>query len=50
MDDKQRVEVNECMPLIIASPNQFPTPKYRQAGAIVYLPSYSVVSAAQDES
>ena len=50
MDDKQRVEVNECMPLIIASPNQFPTPKYRQAGAIVYQPSYSVVSAAQDES
>jgi hypothetical protein len=47
MDDKQRVETNECMPLIIASPNQFPTPKYRMSGAIIYNPTYAVIASAQ---
>ena len=46
-DDKQRVTTDECMPLIIASPNQFPTPKYRQAGAIVYQPTYAKVASQQ---
>jgi len=47
-DNKQRLTLDECMPLVIASPNQFPTPKTRQAGAILYQPSYSVVADQQN--
>jgi hypothetical protein len=42
--DKQRTTTDACMPLIVASPNQFPTPKTRAAGAIVYEPTYAVVA------
>jgi len=50
VENRQRKEVNECMPLVIASPNQFPTPKSRQTGAIVYEPTYSTVASAQSPS
>ena len=42
--EKQRTITDSCMPLIVASPNQFPTPKTRAAGAIVYQPTYAVVA------
>ena len=46
--NKQRISRDECMPLVIASPNNFPIPKERKLGAIVYSPSYATVVAAQD--
>jgi len=46
--NKQRISRDECMPLVIASPNNFPIPKERKLGAIVYTPSYATVVAAQD--
>jgi hypothetical protein len=41
--NKQRVATNECMPLIVATPNTFPTPKVRSVGTISYNPSYSPI-------
>ena len=48
VDAKQRLDMDACMPLVIASPNQFPTPKYRMTGAITYQPSYAVVANEQN--
>jgi hypothetical protein len=45
--NKQRISRDECMPLVIASPNNFPTPKERKIGSIVYNPAYATVVAAQ---
>jgi hypothetical protein len=36
------------MPLVIASPNNFPTPKERKIGSILYNPAYAKVVAAQE--
>ena len=47
--NKQRSSRDECMPLVIASPNNFPTPKERAIGAIIYEPAYAKVAAAQNE-
>jgi hypothetical protein len=41
--NKQRVNSNECMPLIVATPNLFPTPKTRAVGNIAYNPTYSPI-------
>jgi hypothetical protein len=46
--NKQRISRDECMPLVIASPNNFPTPKERKVGAIIYNPAYATVAAAQN--
>ena len=46
--DKKRVTRDECMPLVIASPNNFPTPKERAIGSIIYQPAYATVVAAQN--
>ena len=46
--NKQRLSRDECMPLVIASPNNFPTPKERKLGSIVYEPAYATVVAAQN--
>jgi hypothetical protein len=45
--NKQRVTTNECMPLIVATPNTFPTPRVRAVGTINYNPTYSPI-VAQD--
>lgn len=42
-DGKQRVATNECLPLIVATPNTFPTPKTREIGTISYNPTYATV-------
>ena len=44
--EKQRTITDSCMPLIVTSPNQFPTPKTRAAGAVVYQPTYAVVAGS----
>lgn len=41
--NKQRVGTNECVPLIVATPNAFPTPKVRSAGTVNYTPSYNII-------
>jgi hypothetical protein len=41
---KQRVPSAECIPLIVTTPNSFPTPKVRSVGTINYNPSYSTIS------
>ena len=46
--NKQRNTRDECMPLVIASPNNFPTPKERKIGSILYNPAYAKVVAAQE--
>lgn len=46
--NKQRNTRDECMPLVIASPNNFPTPKERKLGSILYEPAYAKVVAAQN--
>lgn len=45
VNDNQKVReiINECQPLIVTTPNSFPTPKIRQAGTIVYNPTYSQI-------
>ena len=48
--NKQRSSRDECMPLVIASPNNFPTPKERKIGSIIYEPAYAKVVAAQNDS
>ena len=45
-EERQRVSTDECMPLVIASPNNFPTPGKRAIGAILYSPAYSKVVIA----
>jgi hypothetical protein len=41
--NKQRINSNECMPLIVATPNTFPTPKVRAIGTINYNPTYATI-------
>jgi hypothetical protein len=41
--NKQRIPTNECVPLVVATPNSFPTPKSRTAGTISYNPSYATI-------
>jgi len=48
--NKQRLNRDDCMPLVIASPNNFPTPKERKIGSIIYEPAYAIVAAAQQDS
>jgi hypothetical protein len=44
VDNRIRVSSNECLPLVVATPNSFPTPKQRATGLISYSPSYSPIS------
>jgi len=46
--NRQRTNRDDCMPLVIASPNNFPIPKERKIGSILYSPAYSTVVAAQN--
>lgn len=41
--NKQRVPTNECIPLVVTTPNSFPTPKQRTAGTISYNPTYATI-------
>lgn len=41
--NKQRVATSDCMPLIVATPTTFPTPKTRQQGTIAYNPTYATI-------
>ena len=45
LNENQKVREinNECQPLILTTPNSFPTPQIRQAGTIVYNPTYSQI-------
>jgi hypothetical protein len=42
-DNKQRTSNDSCVPLVVTTPNSFPTPKTRSVGTISYSPSYSSV-------
>jgi hypothetical protein len=42
--NKQRVLTNECVPLIVTTPNSFPTPKTRSVGTISYNPTYATIA------
>jgi hypothetical protein len=42
--NKMRIGANDCIPLVVTTPNSFPTPKVRAAGTIAYNPSYSPIS------
>jgi hypothetical protein len=44
VDNKQRMGSNDCIPLIVAVPNQFPIPKTRSTGTILYAPTVVPVS------
>lgn len=41
--NKQRTASSECIPLVVATPNSFPTPKVRSTGTISYNPTYSTI-------
>jgi hypothetical protein len=42
-DGKNRVPSSECLPLIITQPNTFPIPRTRQAGSLLFNPTYTTV-------
>ena len=42
-NNKQRIATSECIPLIVATPNTFPTPKTRELGTIAYNPTYATI-------
>jgi hypothetical protein len=44
LGNKVRTGSNECIPLVVATPHTFPTPKVRATGTIAYNPSYSPVA------
>ena len=44
VNNKSRVAANECIPLIVTTPNSFPVPSSRSIGTIIYNPTYSPVS------
>lgn len=41
---KARVATNECLPLVVTTPNSFPMPSTRAIGTIVYNPTYSPIA------
>jgi len=43
VSNKMRTSSNECMPLIVAAPERFPTPKQRVVSTIAYNPTYSTI-------
>lgn len=43
MGNKARVATNECIPLVVTTPNSFPVPSSRSIGTIVYNPTYSTI-------
>lgn len=44
--NKQRGTASECLPLIVAAPSSFPTPRVRAIGTIAYNPSYATVASS----
>lgn len=45
MGGKARVATNdECLPLVVTTPNSFPTPSVRAIGTIAYNPTYSPIT------
>jgi len=42
-DNRQRTSSDSCVPLVVTTPNSFPTPKTRSVGTISYSPSYSSI-------
>ena len=45
LGNKARVATNECIPLVVATPNTFPMPSARAIGTINYNPTYSPISS-----
>jgi hypothetical protein len=43
VNNRQRSSVNECMPLVVTTPNSFPTPRTRATGTIAYNPTYATI-------
>lgn len=41
---KARVTTNECIPMVVTTPNSFPLPSSRAIGSIGYNPTYSPIS------
>ena len=44
LNNKMRLATNECIPLVVATPTAFPTPKQRAVGTIAYTPTYSPIA------
>jgi hypothetical protein len=42
--NKARVATNECIPLVVTTPNSFPIPSSRSIGSIAYTPTYSPIA------
>jgi len=42
--NKVRSGSNDCIPLVVTTPNTFPTPKTRAAGTINYNPTYATIT------
>lgn len=42
--NKARVASNECIPLVVTTPNSFPIPSARAIGTIAYNPTYSPIA------
>ena len=43
LDGKKRDPVNECLPLVITNPSQFPVPKTKDVGSIKFDPEFTKV-------
>jgi hypothetical protein len=41
--NKQRLATNDCLPLIVTTPQSFPTPKVRNTSLLSYNPTYSTI-------
>lgn len=41
--NKTRVASNECIPLVVTTPNSFPIPSVRSVGTVIYNPTYSPI-------
>ncbi len=43
LSQKARISENSCLPTIVSTPNQFPTPRTRTLSTISYNPTYSTI-------
>jgi hypothetical protein len=44
VDAKTRDPVNECLPLVVTNPSQFPVPKTKDVGSIKFNPTFSQIA------
>lgn len=46
IDGKTRSEANECLPLVVTNPSQFPVPKTKEVGSIKFDPTFQSIVAS----